>query len=429
MAKLNSGTRIYGNTAIDTFLTVSGGIASNSNTTGTLIVTGGAGITGNLYSGNVYITGTSNGITFADGTVQTTAASGVANDASARANTVYLQGALGSANANVIIIQGVDVGQNARMTIIEGVDSGQNSRMTISEGVDLSQNVRLDYSNTAITIIQGTDTSQNARMVIIEGTDTSQNVRLDYSNSAITIIQGTDTSQNARMTIIEGVNASQNVRLDFSNTITNFGIIKVSGQPDVIANVIESELTLVAGSNMTISTNGVSNTITFSSTGGGGGGPTTAFSRVIISGQPDAIANIANSPLTLVAGSGITLATNGVANSITITSTGGGGGSSSGYLANSVIIANSSGYLSNTANLLYYSANNTLAVTGNVSVTGSVSSNSNASGTMIVTGGVGVTGNVYVGSNGVFGFSNTTSKSVAYMIYNQANNSIDTIFG
>jgi hypothetical protein len=231
------------------------------------------------------------------------------------------------------------------------------------------------------------------------------------------------------MTIIEGVNASQNVRLDFSNTKTDFGIIKVSGQPDVIANVHEAQLTLVAGSNMTISTNGVSNTITFSSTGGGGGGgPTTAFSRVIISGQPDAIANIANSPLTLVAGSGITLATNGVANSITITSTGGGGGSSSGYLANSVIIANSSGYLSNTANLLYYSANNTLAVTGNVSVTGSVSSNSNASGTMIVTGGVGVTGNVYVGSNSGFGFSNTTSKSVAYMIYNQANNSIDTIF-
>jgi 6-phosphogluconolactonase (cycloisomerase 2 family) len=394
MAKLNSGTRIYGNTAIDTFLTVSGGIASNSNTTGTLIVTGGAGITGNLYSGNVYITGTSNGITFADGTVQTTAASGAANDASARANTVYLQGALGSANANVIIIQGVDVGQNARMTIIEGVDSGQNARMTISEGVDLSQNVRIDYSNTAITIIQGTDTSQNARMVIIEGTDTSQNarmviiegtdvtqntrltvsegvdasqnVRIDYSNSAITIIQGTDTSQNARMTIIEGVNASQNVRLDFSNTITNFGIIKVSGQPDVIANVIESQLTLVAGSNMTIATDGVSNTITFSSTGGGGGGPTTAFSRVIISGQPDAIANIANSPLTLVAGSGITLATNGVANSITITSTGGGGGSSSGYLANSVIIANSSGYLSNTANLLYFDANNTTKLTGTV---------------------------------------------------------------
>jgi hypothetical protein len=243
------------------------------------------------------------------------------------------------------------------------------------------------------------------------------------------IIEGTDVTQNTRLTVSEGVDASQNVRLDFSNTITNFGIIKVSGQPDVIANVHEAQLTLVAGSNMTIATDGVSNTITFSSTGGGGGGPTTAFSRVIISGQPDAIANIANSPLTLVAGSGITLTANGVANSITITSTGGGGGSSSGYLANSVIIANSTGYLSNTSNLSYFSANNALAVTGNVSVRGSVSSNSNATGTMVVTGGVGVTGNIYIGSSGVVGFSNTTNKSTVYMIYNQATNSLDTIFG
>jgi hypothetical protein len=46
--------------------------------------------------------------------------------------------------------------------------------------------------------------------------------------------------------------------------------------------------------------------------------------------------------------------------------TGGGGGSSSGYLANSVIFANSSGYLSNTANIQFFAANNTLAVTGNI---------------------------------------------------------------
>ena len=89
MAKLNSGTRIYGNTAIDTFLTVSGGIASNSNTTGTLIVTGGVGITGNIYSGNVYITGTSNGITFADGTRQTTAGSGSGSSNWAVKTTTY----------------------------------------------------------------------------------------------------------------------------------------------------------------------------------------------------------------------------------------------------------------------------------------------------------------------------------------------------
>jgi len=118
---------------------------------------------------------------------------------------------------------------------------------------------------------------------------------------------------------------------------------------------------------MTITTDGVSNTITFNSTGGGGGGgPTTAFSRVIISGQPDVIANIANSELTLVAGSGITLTSDGVANSITITSTGGGGGASpSGYLANTIIVANSTGYLAN-SNSFFIDSNNTIILTGNL---------------------------------------------------------------
>lgn len=46
----------------------------------------------------------------------------------------------------------------------------------------------------------------------------------------------------------------------------------------------------------------------------------------------------------------------------------GGSGSSSGYQNNSVIFANTNGYLSNTSNLQYYSSNNTLAVTGNVNV-------------------------------------------------------------
>lgn len=78
MAKLQSNTRIYGTANIDSVLVV-GNITPNnstSNVTGSLKVTGGAGITGNLYTGSIVITGASNGITFVDGTTQTTASSG-----------------------------------------------------------------------------------------------------------------------------------------------------------------------------------------------------------------------------------------------------------------------------------------------------------------------------------------------------------------
>jgi hypothetical protein len=83
---------------INTELLIQSGAAATSNTTGALQVTGGIGITGNLYSSGVYLTGTGNGITFVDGTVQTTAA----------ASNAYSQAAFAKANTavqNTAIVQ------------------------------------------------------------------------------------------------------------------------------------------------------------------------------------------------------------------------------------------------------------------------------------------------------------------------------------
>ena len=54
MAKLLSGTRIYGTGTIDTQLIVSGSTATGSTNTGALIVAGGAGFGGSLYVGGVF---------------------------------------------------------------------------------------------------------------------------------------------------------------------------------------------------------------------------------------------------------------------------------------------------------------------------------------------------------------------------------------
>jgi hypothetical protein len=53
MAKLLSGTRIYGTGTIDTQLIVSGSTATGSTTTGALIVAGGAGFGGGMYVGGI----------------------------------------------------------------------------------------------------------------------------------------------------------------------------------------------------------------------------------------------------------------------------------------------------------------------------------------------------------------------------------------
>jgi hypothetical protein len=112
--------------------------------------------------------------------------------------------------------------------------------------------------------------------------------------------------------------------------------------------------------------------------------------------------------------------------------------------ANTVAIA--SYVQANTATIIgqaAYSAANTKlplvggTVTGNliISTTGYIviqntqSSISNTSGTITISGagGIGVGGSIYVGNR--VGFSNSTSVSAAYQVYNQAVNGIDTVFG
>lgn len=96
----------------------------------------------------------------------------------------------------------------------------------------------------------------------------------------------------------------------------SFSTIQISGQSDVVADSINDTLTLVAGSNVTLTANDVTDTITISSSVGGGG--TNSFGTVQVSGQSDVVADAAPDILTLIAGTNITLTTNAVADSITI---------------------------------------------------------------------------------------------------------------
>ena len=139
-----------------------------------------------------------------------------------------------------------------------------------------------------------------------------------------------------------------------------FKTISVSGQSDVVADLVADTLTLVAGTGMTITTNAATDTITFTSAAAGVDSAATialiqansvdsaevinlidsayvqarqsstssvnTFSTISIAGQSDVIADSTSDTLTLVAGSGITLLTTAASDEITITSTGGAGG-------------------------------------------------------------------------------------------------------
>ena len=105
-----------------------------------------------------------------------------------------------------------------------------------------------------------------------------------------------------------------------SGTVTEaFKTIAVSGQSSVVADSATDTLTLVAGSNMTITTNASGDTVTFASSGGGG--TQNVFSTFAVSGQSNVVADSTTDTLTLVAGTGIGITTDASADSITIANT------------------------------------------------------------------------------------------------------------
>lgn len=110
-----------------------------------------------------------------------------------------------------------------------------------------------------------------------------------------------------------------NGEITIANSSDIFSTITVSGQDNVVASGLSDSLNLVAGTNITITTDQSTNSITFNSTATGE--LSNSFSTISVSTQGDVIADSATDTLTLIAGTGITITTNPTNDSITFTNT------------------------------------------------------------------------------------------------------------
>ena len=100
-----------------------------------------------------------------------------------------------------------------------------------------------------------------------------------------------------------------------------FGTVAVSGQSDVVADSNSDTLTLIAGSNITLTTNATNDSVTIASSASGSVSET--FKTIAVSGQSDVVADSATDTLTLAAGSGMSITTDASTDTITFVSSGG----------------------------------------------------------------------------------------------------------
>jgi hypothetical protein len=88
----------------------------------------------------------------------------------------------------------------------------------------------------------------------------------------------------------------------------------------VAADSATDTLTLVAGTNITITTDASTDSITINSTASGGA-TSDSFATIAVAGQSSVVADSGTDTLTLVAGTGITITTNASTDTVTITNT------------------------------------------------------------------------------------------------------------
>jgi len=210
---------------------------------------------------------------------------------------------------------------NASTDTITFNAANQNTFTTIA--VSGQSNVVADAAADALTLVAGsgmtitTDASTDTITFVSSGGGGNSFTTIAIAGqSSVVADSSTDT-----LTLVagDGIALTTNASTDtitVSNIANVFTNIAVSGQSTVVADGTTDTLTLVAGSGIVLTTNATTDTITITNTAT----PLNTFSTIAVSGQSNVDADSTADTLTLVAGTNVTITTVAGADSITINS-------------------------------------------------------------------------------------------------------------
>jgi hypothetical protein len=200
---------------------------ASSNTTGDLVVVGGAAIKGNVYAGSVYITGnglsgTANGIVFSDGTTQNTSPAPIAlsaNLAFGNANGAFAKSNAAFNIANAAFIRAnnaVDANLGGTITATTAAISNTSGAFIVAGGVGIRGNV---YTGSIVMTGNGVGGLSNT-LTFPDGTvQNSSPVAIgNYANSAFANANGAFAKSNAAFAFANGAFVAANLAFNQANS-------------------------------------------------------------------------------------------------------------------------------------------------------------------------------------------------------------------
>jgi len=262
--------------------------------------------TGNATDDNQGAASTFNGLQVADATVRIQSGDGV----SVPESNLYMDG------KSIISDKTLAIGTTGQKELHLGTNGTQ--------WVKITESGYLDFSKLTISGDQGTA----GQLIRNAGNGTIEWYTADNLNSFGTIsIGGTDVDADAvgdSLNLVAGNNITISAD-DVTNTITInaaqpnvFSTISVSGQSDITLDQASDTLNFAAGSGIAITTDPITDTLTITSTVSGGS-TEDVFKNIVVTGQPTVTADSSTDTLTFTAGDGISITTDDATDAITFT--------------------------------------------------------------------------------------------------------------
>ena len=212
-------------------------------------------------------------------------------------------------NVGVIAKTNVNVSGNSGTANILVQGPGRTTDLDTVRTVTAGGNTLADSETLAFTAGSNVTISESAGAVTIASTDTNTFRTVTAGGNTLGASETLAFTAGSNVTISESAGA-----VTIASTDTNtFRTVTAGG------NTLGASETLAftAGSNITITESGGAVTIAAS---GGGSGASVAFKTIAVAGQSNVVADAADDTLTLVAGTNVTLTTNAGSDSVTITS-------------------------------------------------------------------------------------------------------------